>query len=174
MPVGAICLTPLIVPSLVLGPGCGTSIQRLAVVISFVIAASFGTWQKTMFAWSDQESEPYRVGDQPFGTHSMTETLAYEDAGEMLDADHKAVKNLFVDFNALCDDNAPAYQKQLSVQRICQELTVHAQIEEELFYPKVRKAIGHGSWRRWLRLLSRLIEKDNLFHQPERARSATT
>jgi hemerythrin superfamily protein len=72
----------------------------------------------------------------------MTETVAYEDAVDLLDADHKAVKKLFINFNALCEDNAPADQKQPIAQRICQELTVHAQIEEEIFYPQVRKAIG--------------------------------
>ena len=72
----------------------------------------------------------------------MTETLAYEDAVDLLDADHKAVKQLFINFNALCEGNAPDEQKQLIVQRICQALTVHAQIEEEIFYPQVRKAIG--------------------------------
>ena len=72
----------------------------------------------------------------------MTETVAYEDAVDLLDADHKAVKKLFIDFNALCEDNAPAEQKQRIAQRICQALTVHAQIEEEIFYPQVREAIG--------------------------------
>ena len=72
----------------------------------------------------------------------MTETVAYEDAVDLLDADHKAVEKLFINFNALCEDHAPAEQKQLIAQRICQELTVHAQIEEEIFYPQVRKVIG--------------------------------
>lgn len=72
----------------------------------------------------------------------MTETVAYEDAVDLLDADHKAVKKLFIHFNAFCEDHAPADQKQLIAQRICQELTVHAQIEEEIFYPQVREAIG--------------------------------
>lgn len=72
----------------------------------------------------------------------MTETVAYEDAVDLLDADHKAVKKLFIEFNALCEDDAPAEQKQRIARRICQELTVHAQMEEEIFYPKVREAIG--------------------------------
>jgi hypothetical protein len=44
----------------------------------------------------------------PFGANSMTENVAYEDAVDLLDADHKAVKKLFIDFNTLCEDNAPA------------------------------------------------------------------
>ncbi|MDB5946548.1 MAG: hemerythrin [Ramlibacter sp.] len=72
----------------------------------------------------------------------MTQALAYEDAVDLLDADHKAVKKLFIDFNALCEDDAPPADKQQVAARICRELTVHAQIEEEIFYPRVRKAIG--------------------------------
>ncbi len=75
-------------------------------------------------------------------TRDWYETVAFEDAVDLLDTDHKAVKKLFIDFNALCEDNAPAEQKQHIARRICQELTVHAQIEEEIFYPQVREAIS--------------------------------
>jgi hemerythrin superfamily protein len=72
----------------------------------------------------------------------MTQAVAYEDAVELLDADHKAVKALFIKFNGLCDDDAPAQEKQQVAQKICQELIIHAQIEEEIFYPQVSEAIG--------------------------------
>ena len=75
----------------------------------------------------------------------MSETVAYEDAVDLLDADHKAVKKLFITYNALCDDKAPPKEKQKLAERICRELTVHAQLEEEIFYPKVREAIGDES-----------------------------
>ena len=67
---------------------------------------------------------------------------AYEDAVDLLDADHKSVKKLFIDFNAMCDDGAPAQAKQPVVEKICQALQVHAQIEEEIFYPAVRAGTG--------------------------------
>jgi hemerythrin superfamily protein len=66
---------------------------------------------------------------------------AFEDAVDLLDADHKAVKKLFMDYNALCDDKAPAKDRRVLAERICRELTVHAQIEEEIFYPEVRAVI---------------------------------
>lgn len=72
----------------------------------------------------------------------MSETVPYENAVDLLDADHKAVKKLFIQFNALCEDQAPAAQKHSTVQLICQALTVHSQIEEEIFYPQVRQATG--------------------------------
>jgi hemerythrin superfamily protein len=72
----------------------------------------------------------------------MTQTIAYEDAIDLLDADHKAVKKLFIDYNALCDDGADGQQRKQLADRICQEISIHAQIEEEIFYPEVRKATG--------------------------------
>lgn len=72
----------------------------------------------------------------------MKERIAYDDAVDLLDADHKAVKKMFIAHKALCEDGAPAATKHLLAQRICQVLTIHAQIEEEIFYPQVRQAIG--------------------------------
>jgi hemerythrin superfamily protein len=72
----------------------------------------------------------------------MKELFAFDDAVDLLDADHKAVKKMFIDYSALCEEGAPASDKGSLAQRICQELAVHTQIEEELFYPQVRAAIG--------------------------------
>ena len=70
------------------------------------------------------------------------EAVPYEDAVDLLDADHKAVKKMFIDYHAMCEDGAPAQAKAALAGQICQALTVHAQIEEEIFYPAVRGAIG--------------------------------
>jgi hemerythrin superfamily protein len=71
----------------------------------------------------------------------MTPT-AFEDAVDLLDTDHKAVKKMFIDFNALSDAQAPAEARFALAGKICEALTVHAQIEEEIFYPAVREAVG--------------------------------
>lgn len=71
----------------------------------------------------------------------MSATLSYPDAVDLLDADHKLVQKLFLDYQALSEDGAPPQAKQKLAQKICQDLTVHAQIEEEIFYPAVRAAI---------------------------------
>jgi hemerythrin superfamily protein len=65
------------------------------------------------------------------------------DAVAMLMADHKQVKSLFREF-ASVKEKAPAdedQQKADIVKRICTELTIHAELEEEIFYPAVRQAI---------------------------------
>lgn len=65
-----------------------------------------------------------------------------KDACDLLDADHKAVKALFKEYETLTESRSrsSAKKRQLADQ-ICKELTVHATIEEEIFYPAVRKAI---------------------------------
>jgi len=64
-----------------------------------------------------------------------------KDAIEMLTADHKAVKTLFKQFRALKQDETDEDEKAALVKQICDALTVHAAIEEEIFYPAVRAAI---------------------------------
>src|SRR5436309_436697 len=60
-----------------------------------------------------------------------------KDAIAMLKADHKKVNALFDDYESA---RSPR-RKQSIVEAICQELAVHALIEEEIFYPAVKKAL---------------------------------
>ncbi len=55
----------------------------------------------------------------------------------MLKADHKLVSGLFDDFEKTKSDA----RKTSIVAQICKELTVHTQIEEEIFYPAVKAAL---------------------------------
>ena len=64
------------------------------------------------------------------------------DAVDLLDADHIAVKKLFTAYKKLSEGDASAEEKRELADQICQELTVHTQIEEEIFYPQVRAAIN--------------------------------
>ena len=70
-------------------------------------------------------------------------TRAEKDACDLLDADHKAVKKMFKEYEELTSSRArSAMQKKKDLaMQICQELTVHAQIEEEIFYPALRAAM---------------------------------
>ena len=64
-----------------------------------------------------------------------------KDAISLLTEDHKKVKKMFTDFEKLMKSSNNEAQKAALVESICDELTVHAQIEEEIFYPAVRAAI---------------------------------
>ena len=58
-------------------------------------------------------------------------------ATTLLRADHKLVEELFEQY-----ENARSTSKKKTlVAQICKELTVHAQIEEEIFYPKVKSVL---------------------------------
>jgi hemerythrin superfamily protein len=63
------------------------------------------------------------------------------DAIQILTSDHEAVKKLFNTYTKLAESNGSAEEKAAIAADICMELTVHAQIEEEVFYPAVREAV---------------------------------
>ncbi|RYY01720.1 MAG: hemerythrin domain-containing protein [Gammaproteobacteria bacterium] len=60
-----------------------------------------------------------------------------QDATALLRADHKEVSNLFDEYEKT-KSNA---KKKSIVAEVCKALTVHAQIEEEIFYPAVKLAL---------------------------------
>lgn len=99
-----------------------------------------------------------------------------KDACDLLDADHKAVKKMFKEFDELMGSRARgAAQKRLDLaQQICQELTVHAQIEEEIFYPALREVlkdtdilaeaeVEHQSAKDLIAQIEAMAEADEMF-----------
>ena len=63
------------------------------------------------------------------------------DAISLLTNDHKEVKQLFKTYDKLVDDEADEEQRAMLAVQICTMLSVHATIEEEIFYPAARKAL---------------------------------
>jgi hemerythrin-like domain-containing protein len=63
------------------------------------------------------------------------------DAIALLTADHAAVKKMFKAYEKLVDGEGDEEQKGELAASICEALTIHAAIEEEIFYPAVRAAI---------------------------------
>jgi hypothetical protein len=64
--------------------------------------------------------------------------MATQDACTLLDEDHNEVIGMFEQYKAAHD----AQRQQLLASRIAQELIVHMQIEEEIFYPAFERATG--------------------------------
>lgn len=63
------------------------------------------------------------------------------DAIALLIEDHQKVKKMFKDFEKLKKADGNDSEKTALVEKICQALTMHMQVEEEIFYPAVRAAI---------------------------------
>jgi hypothetical protein len=74
---------------------------------------------------------------------ATTSKRSEPDACSLLDADHRNVKKMFKDYEKLTESKAAsATQKRRDLaMQICQALTVHAQIEEEIFYPALRDVL---------------------------------
>jgi hemerythrin superfamily protein len=62
---------------------------------------------------------------------------APKDAIALLKADHEAVSQLFAEY----EKTRSVANKKALVAEICTALSVHAQIEEEIFYPAVKAAL---------------------------------
>jgi len=60
------------------------------------------------------------------------------DALEFLKSQHREVEDLFKQFEKLGDEG-PSEEKEPIVRMACEKLTVHASIEEEIFYPAARE-----------------------------------
>jgi iron-sulfur cluster repair protein YtfE (RIC family) len=65
------------------------------------------------------------------------------DALEKLKSDHDDVKDLLDEYEDKKDDMSASEKKKI-VSEICMELMVHAQIEEEIFYPAARGVANAG------------------------------
>jgi hemerythrin superfamily protein len=70
-------------------------------------------------------------------TKKATHASTTPEATAMLRADHKRVSVLFEEY----EKARAATKKKDLVAQICSELTIHAQLEEEIFYPAVKQAL---------------------------------
>ncbi|WP_168793954.1 hemerythrin domain-containing protein [Paraburkholderia aromaticivorans] len=70
--------------------------------------------------------------------NKATESGAH-DALAFLEAEHRAVEKLFTAFKKAADDDLEA--KSALAQRACEELSIHAMLEEELLYPAAQDVL---------------------------------
>jgi hemerythrin superfamily protein len=78
----------------------------------------------------------------PAAKKSSSRKPSANDALNLLTQDHREVKALFKEYEKLAKDEDSADEdKQSLAAQICAMLTVHATIEEEIFYPAAREAV---------------------------------
>ena len=96
-----------------------------------------------------------------------------QDALEMLAEDHRKVTKMFEQFEKMKEDEDDD-AKQMLIETACAELTVHAQIEEEIFYPALRETLDetdlldeaeveHASAKQLITELSAMQPGDDLY-----------
>ncbi len=126
---------------------------------------------------STSESEPTSASkpkSKPKPKSTATATATSLDAIKLLIADHREVKALFQQYQEMVDDDADDEDKHPIAQQICLLLTVHAQIEEEIFYPAAEESIDepdlvdeatveHGSAKDLIAALQESDPSDDLF-----------
>lgn len=67
------------------------------------------------------------------------ETPHAKNAIELLKSDHEQVLQLFSDFEKMNKEDEDG--KRDLVEKVCNQLTIHAEIEEEFFYPAMRDVL---------------------------------
>jgi hemerythrin superfamily protein len=63
------------------------------------------------------------------------------DAISLLKADHDEVSKMFEQFQGTSRKQSDIRQKAALAEKICEALTIHAQIEEEIFYPACQETV---------------------------------
>jgi hemerythrin-like domain-containing protein len=90
---------------------------------------------------------------------------------ELLKRDHHEVDAMFKEYEDV-KDGADDSEKESLAGRICDALTVHAQIEEEIFYPAARRALDEEEAKELLDEAA--VEHQTLKDLIERLESAPT
>ena len=96
-----------------------------------------------------------------------------QDAIQLLKSDHAEVKALFEQFEKL-GENGSREKKDEIVREACAKLTVHATIEEEIFYPAAREVddvaallneaeVEHGTAKDLIATLDSMDASDEMF-----------
>jgi len=109
------------------------------------------------------------------GTRRSSSKGSPEDALHILAEDHKKVIEMFDEFERMKEEaDTDEEAKQSLVEAACAELTIHAQVEEEVFYPAARDAIDdmdlldeaeveHASARQLITELAAMQPDDDLY-----------
>lgn len=108
-------------------------------------------------------------------SHRGASKSSSQDAIHLLSEDHKKVMDMFEEFEQMKKEgDTDEEAKQMLVELACTDLTIHAQVEEEIFYPAAREAIDdmdlldeaeveHASARQLISELAAMQPDDDLY-----------
>jgi len=105
-------------------------------------------------------------------THRKS-SASQPDAVDFLKSQHREVEELFKQFDKLPEEGADE-EKEPIVRTACEKLTVHATIEEEIFYPAAREVddvaallneaeVEHGTAKDLIATLDSMDASDEMF-----------
>ena len=115
-----------------------------------------------------------RVSKSSNTQHTQRKSSAGQpDAVEFLKSQHREVEELFKQFDKLPEEGAEE-KKEPIVRMACEKLTVHASIEEEIFYPAAREIddaasllneaeVEHGTAKDLIATLDSMDASDEMF-----------
>jgi hemerythrin superfamily protein len=115
-----------------------------------------------------------RVSRSSTAQHAQRKAPASQpDAVDFLKSQHREVEDLFKQFDKLPDEGATE-EKEPIVRTACEMLTVHAAIEEEIFYPAAREVddvnallneaeVEHGTAKDLIATLDSMDASDEMF-----------
>jgi hemerythrin superfamily protein len=129
--------------------------------------------------WERIRTVPIRPNARIVKENSMPQTERKStrndetDAITLLTADHRDVEKMFKEFEKARKAEDTSAKAEV-VQLVCAALTAHAEIEEEVFYPAVRKVIEdedvmdeaeveHGAIKRLVEELKEMVPDDGLY-----------
>jgi hemerythrin superfamily protein len=117
--------------------------------------------------------DPFESQDE-VGDEAEDDELTEQDAVSLLSSDHAEVKQMFEEYRQLVEGNASDDRRGELAGQICSALTVHAEIEEDIFYPALRESledellldqaeVEHASARDLIEQIESMDPDDELF-----------
>jgi hemerythrin superfamily protein len=121
----------------------------LPLKVALQLPKEVDAWLRHLFNFKGQPMTTAKKSDSGKTTSSARRgsgAAKSSDAGpnnaiRLLTSDHREVKALFQQYQELVDHDGEEDEKQALAEQICAMLTVHAQIEEEIFYPAAQAGI---------------------------------
>lgn len=122
---------------------------------------------------ASQSKTTHKSPAQSHAKAAVARTADKHNAIDLLEADHKQVKRMFKEFEKCLKNGDEAGKVEVAMQ-ICQELRVHTQVEEEIFYPAAYAAfdspdlldeavVEHATVKELIAQIESMVGSDDLY-----------